>query len=378
MKLYEHQARKLLAAYGIPVPEGDVATTPQEAAKIAQDLNSAVVVKAQVQIGGRGKAGGVKLADNPEEAEKHAQNILGMDIKGYTVNEILVAKAVDIASEYYVSILIERESKAPMFITCREGGVDIEEVANKSPEKIKKWTVDPRYKLMSFQGRLMGYHLNEKIEVTRQIGKVMAGMYRLMESEDTSLVEINPLILTPTGEVWAIDAKITIDDSSLYRHKELRELWEKEDLPVTERMARDQDLSYVKLDGDVGCVVNGAGLAMATMDLIKYHGGEPANFLDIGGSSNPEKVVTALEIISHDSNVKCILLNIFGGITRCDDVAMGVKEFLASREIKVPTVIRLTGTNEKEGIEILKDLGLSATNSMDEAVKNAVEVASNN
>ncbi len=376
MKLFEHQARKLLAAYGIPVPEGDVARTPREAGEIARRLKGRAVVKAQVQIGGRGKAGGVKLANGPDEAENHARNILGMDIKGFKVNEVLVAKAVDIADEYYTSLLIERESKAPMFITCREGGVDIEEVASKSPEKIKKWSIDPRYKLLPFQARLMGYHLNEKIEVSRQIGRVMAGMYRLMESEDTSLVEINPLILTPSGEVWAIDAKITIDDSSLYRHEELRKLRQAEILSDTERMAREKDLSYVKLDGNVGCVVNGAGLAMATMDLIKYYGAEPANFLDIGGSSSPEKVVTALEIISHDRNVKCILLNIFGGITRCDDVAMGVKEFLASKEIKVPTVIRLTGTNEKQGIEILKGLGLSATNSMDEAVKKAVQVVS--
>ncbi len=374
MKLYEYQARKILSSYRIPVPDGEVAATVDEVMKEAQRIGGKVVVKAQVHTGGRGKAGGVKLAGNPEEAKSAAQDILGMDIKGYRVNEVLVARAVDISKEYYISLLVERESKMPMLIACREGGVDIEEVAEKSPKKIAKWSIDPRYGLLSFQARSMAYHLNPDPGVSRQIAKVIAGMYRLMEGEDTSLVEINPLILTTSGEVWAIDAKMTIDDNALYRHKEFGELRDKEVLSVTEKMARDKDLSYVKLDGEVGCIVNGAGLAMATMDLIKYHGAEPANFLDIGGSSSPEKVVTALEIICSDSRVKSILLNIFGGITRCDDVAVGVKEYLASQDIIVPIVIRLTGTNEKEGIDILKELGLSATNSMDEAVKKAVEI----
>jgi succinyl-CoA synthetase beta subunit len=374
MKLYEYQARKVLSSYGIPVPDGGVAATVDEAMKEAQRIGGEVVVKAQVHTGGRGKAGGVKLAGDPEEAKSAAQDILGMDIKGFLVNEVLVAKAVDISQEYYISLLVERESKAPMFIVCREGGVDIEEVAKQSPEKITKWSIDPRYGLLSFQARSMAYYLNPDPGVSRQIAKVIAGMYRLLEGEDTSLVEINPLILTTSGEVWAIDAKMTIDDNALHRHKEFGELRDQEVLSVTEKMARDQDLSYVKLEGEVGCIVNGAGLAMATMDLIKYYGAEPANFLDIGGSSSPEKVVTALEIICSDSRVKSILLNIFGGITRCDDVAVGVKEFLTSQEINVPIVIRLTGTNEKEGIAILKDLGLSATNSMDEAVRKAVDI----
>jgi len=373
MKLYEYQARKLLSEYGVPVPDGEVATTVQEAGDAARRMNSGVVVKAQVHTGGRGKAGGVKLAANAEEAENAAKNILGMEIKGYEVKELLVAEAVDIAEGYYISVLVERESKGPMFITSREGGVDIEEVAADSPEKIMKWSIDPRYGVLPFQSRSIAYHLNADAAVAKQIAKVVAGMYNLMQGEDTSLVEINPLIVTGSGEVWAIDAKITIDDNALYRHEELRALREKEQLSVTEKMAREKDLSYVKLEGNVGCVVNGAGLAMATMDLIKYHGGEPANFLDIGGSSSPEKVTTALDIVCSDSGVRSILLNIFGGITRCDDVAMGVKEFLASKEINVPIVIRLTGTNEEKGIEILQELGLSATNSMDEAVKNAVD-----
>lgn len=378
MKLYEYQARKLLSSYGIPVPEGEVAESIDEAMNEAQRLGCEVVVKAQVQTGGRGKAGGVKLAGNPEEAKSAARDILGMDIKGYRVKKVLVARAVNISQEHYISLLVERESKAPMFVTCREGGVDIEEVAKKSPEKIEKWSVDPRYGPLPFQARSMAYHLNPDAGACKQIAKVITGMYRLMENEDTSLVEINPLILSTSGEIWAIDAKMTIDDNALYRHKEFGELKEKEVLSVTEKMARERDLSYVKLDGEVGCIVNGAGLAMATMDLIKYHGAEPANFLDIGGSSSPEKVITALEIICSDSRVKCVLLNIFGGITRCDDVAAGVKEFLASKEINVPIVIRLTGTNEKEGIDILKELGLSATNSMDEAVRKAVEIAAAN
>jgi len=376
MKLYEYQARKLLSEYGVPVPDGEVATTVQEVGDAARRMKGRVVVKAQVHTGGRGKAGGVKLASNAEEAEEAARKILGMEIKGYRVNELFVADAVDISEEFYISLLVERESKGPMFIVSREGGADIEEVAATSPEKITKWPIDPRYGILPFQARSIAYHLNTDAGVSRQIARVAAGMYRLMQGEDTSLVEINPLIVNESGEVWAIDAKITIDDNALYRHEELRALREKEDLSVTEKMARERDLSYVRLDGNVGCVVNGAGLAMATMDLIKYHGGAPANFLDIGGSSSPEKVTTALKIICSDTGVKSILLNIFGGITRCDDVAVGVKEFLAAKEIKAPIVIRLTGTNEKEGIEILKGLGLSATNSMDDAVRGAVEAVS--
>jgi succinyl-CoA synthetase beta subunit len=375
MKLYEHQARKLLSSYGIPVPEGEVATSIQEVVEASRRIGRAVVIKAQVLTGGRGKAGGVKIAGTPEDAEKTAQEILGMEIKGFRVNEVLVAEAVEIESEFYTSLLIERETKGPLFITCREGGIDIEEVAKQRPDQIHRWPVDPRYGLLSFQARAMAYHLCREDEIVKRLAAVFVGMYRLMESEDTSLVEINPLILTPNGDVWAIDAKVTIDDNALYRHKEMRSLREKEVLSMTEKMAREQDLSYVKLDGEVGCIVNGAGLAMATMDLIKHHGGEPANFLDIGGSSSPEKVVTALEIICSDSRVKSILLNIFGGITRCDDVAVGVKEYLVEKKIEVPIVIRLTGTNEKKGIEILQELGLSATSSMDEAVQKAVELA---
>jgi len=376
MKLYEHQARKLLSSYGIPVPAGEAAGTIQEVQAAARRLSGRVVVKAQVPTGGRGKAGGIKLAKDAEEAERVAKDILGMEIKGYRVNEVLVTRAVDIAREYYIGLLIEREFKGPMFITCREGGMDIEEVASKSPEKIRKWMVDPRYGILPFQSRSMADHLSSDPGIARQIARVLEGMYRLMIEEDTSLVEINPLIHTPAGEIWAIDAKITIDDNALYRHKELRALREKEDLTITEKMAREKDLSYVKLDGRVGCIVNGAGLAMATMDLIKHYGAEPANFLDIGGSSSPEKVVTALEIICSDNAVRCVLINIFGGITRCDDVAIGVREYLASRKIEVPIVIRLTGTNEKEGIEILRGLGLPATNSMSEAVEKAVECVS--
>jgi succinyl-CoA synthetase beta subunit len=373
MKLFEYQARKFLSSYGIPVPEGEAASTVDEVKRVAQNLGGRVVVKAQVLTGGRGKAGGVKLADDAESAASKAEDILGMEIKGYTVNEVLVAKAVDISQEYYISLLVERESKAPMFIACREGGVDIEEVARTNPDAIVKWTIDPRYGLLPYHSRSIAYHLNPDPAVARQIAAVIAGMYRLWQGEDTSLIEINPLILTTNGEVWAIDAKITIDDSALYRHKELMELRQKEVLSPTEKMARDMDLSYVKLDGNVGCIVNGAGLAMATMDLIKYYGAEPANFLDIGGSSSPEKVITALEIICSDERVKCVLLNIFGGITRCDDVANGLKEFLSSRDIGVPIIIRLTGTNQEEGIGILNSLGLSATSSMDDAVKTAAE-----
>ncbi len=375
MKLYEHQARNLFSEYGIPVPVGKPAATPSEAESVAGEIGGKVVVKAQVLTGGRGKAGGVKLAHGPEEAGRVADAILGMDIRGYRVDKVLVARAVEILHEYYISLLVERDSKGPMFIACKEGGVEIEQVAKKSPEKIKKWPIDPVYGLLPFQSRAIAGYLNPDPKVSRVMAGVFAGMYGLMEREDASLVEINPIILSPSEEVWAIDAKVTIDDNAMFRHEEFRALREEEDLAVTERLARSKGLSYVKLHGDVGCIVNGAGLAMATMDLIKYYGAEPANFLDIGGSSSPDKVTTALDIISLDSDVKSILLNIFGGITRCDDVANGVKDFLAAREVEVPVVIRLTGTNEEQGIDILKGLGLSATNSMDEAVRKVVERA---
>jgi succinyl-CoA synthetase beta subunit len=375
VKLHEYQAKEFFKNHGIPVPKGEVARSPEEAYRIASEIGKEVVVKAQVHVGGRGKAGGVKLAKNSDEAKEKAAAILGMDIKGLTVDKILVAEAVNIAEEYYVGLLIDRRSQKPVIMVSPAGGVDIEQVAKETPEKIFKAVIDPRYGLHSYLSLGLAMRLNEDVKKARVISRIMKALYSTFIHIDASLVEINPLVLTEDGEIWAIDAKINIDDSGLSKHPEVEKLRDIESELPQEIKARESDLSYVKLDGNVGCVVNGAGLAMATMDLIKHYGGEPANFLDIGGSSSPEKVLAALEIIFADPNVKVLLFNIFGGITRCDDVANGIVRALEKLEEKPPLVIRLTGTNEEEGVRILEEKGISATNSMDEAVKKAVELS---
>jgi len=352
-----------------------VAKSPEEAYKIAGEIGKEVVIKAQVHVGGRGKAGGVKLAGDPDEAKEKAGAILGMDIKGLTVKKILVAEAVDIAEEYYVGLLVDRRSQKPVLMVSPAGGVDIEQVAKETPEKIFKSIIDPRYGLHGFQSMNLALKLNSDVKKARVIAGIMKSLYSSFIHIDASLVEINPLVLTKDGEIKAIDAKINVDDSGLAKHPDIAEMRDSESELPQEMKARESDLSYVKLDGNVGCVVNGAGLAMATMDLIKYYGGEPANFLDIGGSSSPEKVLAALEIIFADPNVKVLLFNIFGGITRCDDVANGIVKALEGLDTKPPLVIRLTGTNEEEGVRILEAERISATNSMDEAVKKAVELA---
>jgi succinyl-CoA synthetase beta subunit len=375
MNLHEYQARDLLKKHGIPVPDGGVASTPEEVEKLARTIGRKVVIKAQVHTGGRGKAGGVKLADTPEEARKHASNILGMNIKGLTVQKVLVAPAEDIASEAYVGIIVDRNSKRPVFMVSREGGIDIEEVAAKNPDAIHKLAADPRYGLQSFEANLLATRLYDDFKQQRAAAKILQQLYQAFMSSGASLAEINPLVTTPDGTVKALDAKITIDDNELFRHPDLERLRDTSAEPEAETLARDAGLTFIKLDGNIGAVVNGAGLAMATMDLIKFYGGEPANFLDIGGSSNPEKVVNALRIITSDENVKVILFNIFGGITRCDDVANGIVEATNQIHIDVPLVIRLTGTNDKIAIKILEQAGFSATTSMDEVVKRAVELA---
>jgi succinyl-CoA synthetase beta subunit len=298
-----------------------------------------------------------------------------MDIKGLTVEKVLIAEAVDIAEEYYVGMLIDRRTQKPVIMVSPAGGVDIEQVAKETPEKIFKEVIDPRFGLHSFQALSLAMKLNSDVKKARIIAKIMRALYRIFLHIDASLVEINPLVLTTDGKIWAIDAKINVDDSGLGKHPKVAALRDTESELPQEIKAREADLSYVKLDGNVGCVVNGAGLAMATMDLIKYYGGEPANFLDIGGSSSPEKVLAALEIIFADPNVKVLLFNIFGGITRCDDVANGIVRALEKLDEKPPLVIRLTGTNEEEGVKILEAQGIKATNSMDEAVQAAVELA---
>jgi succinyl-CoA synthetase beta subunit len=375
MNIHEYQAKERFRAAGIPVPPGEIATTPEEAEALAREYGQMVVVKAQVHSGGRGKAGGVKLAKTPEEAREHASNILGLDIKGLTVEKVLVTPAVDIETEAYVGVLVDRKSQAPTFMVSAEGGVDIEEVAATNPDAIRKLTVDPRYGLLPHQAQWLANYLYDDPGLIKQTTKIIAQLYRAFVDSGASMAEINPLITTPDGEVKAIDAKMSIDDSELFRRPEVAAMRDTSDEPPAEIKARGAGLSYVKLDGDVGCCVNGAGLAMATMDLVKYYGGEPANFLDIGGSSNPDKVVSALEIITADPNVKSILFNIFGGITRCDDVAKGIVEATNRIDIGVPIVIRLTGTNEELGVQILKEAGFSAYTSMDEVVEKAVQLA---
>ena len=375
MNLHEYQARDILRQHGIPVPPGDVASTPAEAKAIAEKMGGKVVIKAQVHAGGRGKAGGVKLAKTAAEAEAHARAILGMTIKGLTVQKVLVAPAADIASESYVGIIVDRASQRPVLMVSAAGGIDIEEVAAKTPEKIHRLAVDPRYGLLPHQALSLGFALYQDVAQARAAADIMQKLYTAVYAVGASLAEVNPLVTTPDGRVQALDAKIVVDDNELDRRPEIAALRDASAEAPAEVLARDAGLTFIKLDGNVGCCVNGAGLAMATMDLVKYYGGEPANFLDIGGSSNPQKVVAALRIITGDPNVKAILFNIFGGITRGDDVANGIVQATQQFPLKVPIVIRLTGTNEHEGIAILQKAGFSALGDMDEAVKQAVAKA---
>jgi succinyl-CoA synthetase beta subunit len=375
MNIHEYQAREILRAHGIPVPPGEIATTPEEAESIAARYGGSVVVKAQVHAGGRGKAGGVKLADDPADARAKAGAILGLEIKGLTVEKVLVTPIEVIASESYVGIVMDRATQRDVIMVSSEGGIDIEEVAAANPDAIRKLAVDPRYGLLPHQAMGLAWALYDDVKLARKASAIIMHLYEAYQAAGATLVEINPLITTPEGEVKAIDAKMNIDDSVLFRVPEVAAMRDTSSEPPAETKARDAGLSYIKLDGQVGCVVNGAGLSMATMDMVKYYGGEPANFLDIGGSSNPDKVVTALEIISADPRVKSILFNIFGGITRCDDVANGIVEATQRIDIDLPLAIRLTGTNEAEAIEILNQAGFTAMTDMDEVVKAAVELA---
>jgi succinyl-CoA synthetase beta subunit len=376
MNIHEYQARELLARAGIAVPPGAVAATPAEARRAMERLGVAkVVVKAQVHAGGRGKAGGVKLAASPEQAERVAGQILGMQIKGLTVTRVLLAPAAEIASEAYVGVIVDRASRAPVFMVSPAGGIDIEEVAATAPEKIFRATVDARYGLLPHQAMALGFRLYDNVRLVRQAADILQKLYRAFVDAGASLAEINPLVVTPAGEVVALDAKIVVDDNELERRPDVAALRDVAVENPAEVEAREANLTYIKLDGDVGCCVNGAGLAMATMDLVKFYGGEPANFLDIGGSSNPDKVVTALKIITADPKVKAILFNIFGGITRCDDVANGIVTATRQFDVNRPIVIRLTGTNEREAVKILEGVGMPALTDMDAAVERAVQLA---
>ncbi len=376
MNIHEYQAKEILRAQGVPIPPGEVATTPDEVEAIATRIGGTVVVKAQVHTGGRGKAGGVKLAKSPAEAREVASRILGMKINGLTVYRVLVTSAADIASEAYVGIILDRATKKPVFMVSPAGGIDIEEVAARTPEKILKLPIDTRYGLQPYQASELGFFLfPDDVKKVRAAAKIMQQLYAAFMKSDASLAEINPLVVTPAGEVLALDAKISIDDNALDRHADLAALRDETAEAPSEVEARNANLTFIKLDGNVGCVVNGAGLAMATMDLVKYYGGEPANFLDIGGSSNPEKVVNALRIITEDPSVKVILFNIFGGITRTDDVANGIVTATKANPLKIPIVIRLTGTNEEIAMKILQENGFTASSDMDEAVEKAVALA---
>ena len=375
MNIHEYQAKEILRAAGVPIPPGEMAKTPEEAEAIAKKYGGMVVVKAQVHAGGRGKAGGVKLAKTPAEAKEVASKILGMQIKGLTVYGVLVTAAADIASEAYVGIILDRATRKPVFMVSPAGGIDIEEVAATTPEKILKLPVDTRYGLQPYQANELGFFLFDDVKKVRAASKIMMALYDTFMKNGCSLAEINPLVVTPAGDVIALDAKMSIDDNELDRHPELAALRDETAEEPSEVEARKANLTFIKLEGNVGCVVNGAGLAMATMDLVKYYGGEPANFLDIGGSSNPEKVVSALKIITEDESVKVILFNIFGGITRTDDVANGIVTATKSNPLEIPIVIRLTGTNEEIAMKILTENGFTASSDMDEAVKKAVELA---
>ena len=376
MKIHEYQAKEIFASYGLPVDRSIVCRNVEDAVKAYEELESQkVIVKAQVHTGGRGKAGGVKLANDEVEMRKHTASILGMDIKGFTVDRVLIGQAVNIASEYYVSFVIDRQSKSTILMLSKEGGMDIEEVARTTPEKIHKFVIDPLVGVPEYMAREAAFKLFDDISLVRQAAALIQKLYKLFVENDASLAEINPLVVTQEGTIMAIDAKMTFDDNALYRHSKIAALFEPTEEEKKEKSAKSKGFSYVNIGGDIGCMVNGAGLAMATMDMIKLYGGRPANFLDIGGSSNPTKVIEAMKLLLNDKNVKVVLINIFGGITRCDDVATGLLEAFRQIHTDIPIVIRLTGTNEKEGRELLKNSEFHVAETMGEATQKAVELA---
>ncbi len=382
MNVHEYQAKELLRHYGVPVPAGAVAGKPEQVPVLAEKLGGRVVIKAQVHAGGRGKAGGVKLASNPEEALAHARGILGMRLvtpqtgaEGRLVRKVLVEAAVSIQKEFYLAALVDRESARPVIIACREGGMEIEAVAHSAPEKIAREVVDPLAGLQPFQARHVAAALGLEGEAAKAVFPLLTGLYRLLIEKDASQVEINPLVITAAGQLLAADAKINFDDNALFRHPDiarLRDLHEEQPLEVE---ASKYHLNYIRLHGEIGCMVNGAGLAMATMDVIQHCGGSPANFLDVGGGANAETVEQAFRIILKDKNVRAILINIFGGIVRCDRVASGVAEAARKVRVKLPVVVRLAGTNAEEGRKILDESGLSflTAASLAEAAHKAVE-----
>jgi succinyl-CoA synthetase beta subunit len=380
LDLYEYQGKELFRRAGIPVSDGRVATTPEEARAAAEELGGAVVVKAQVLTGGRGKAGGVKLAADPDEAEALARDIIGLDIRGHVVRRLWIEQASDIAKEYYLSVTFDRGAKQPLFMFTTRGGVDIEEVAATSPEALVKLHVDPFEGFQPWHARALVYGAGvDDPDEQKQIAAIVGKLYSAFVEFDALLCEINPLIVTPDGEVKALDAKVTVDDNALFRHSDVAEMRDPEAYPPEERAAREKGVTYVKLDGHVGVLANGAGLGMSTIDVVALAGGAAANFCDLGGGGDAQGVVDALEIITSDPQVRSILFNIFGGITRCDEVARGILQALERTTIELPIVVRLDGTNAAEARRLLEEAAppnLHAEPTMLEAAARAVELAS--
>jgi len=372
LKVHEYQAKEIFKKYGIVTPKEKMCRTVDEVMAAVKEIGIPCVIKAQVMVGGRGKAGGIKLAKNENEVKQHADSILKMEIKGIPVRKVLVSEAVDIKSEAYLGIIVDRTEKKTVVMACKEGGVEIEEIARQKPEAIYKVYADPLLGLMSHKAREVGLFLYDEPKMAFECASVVSKLYKLFVALDSSLAEINPLVVDGQGKLIALDAKINFDDNGLFRHSDIEAMRDRESEDENELLAKEQDLSYVRLSGNIGCVVNGAGLAMATMDLVKHFGGEPANFLDIGGSSSPEKVMNALKILLKDENVRVIFFNIFGGITRCDDVANGILQAKKALNIEHPIVARLTGTNEDKAMEILKGAGLIFANTMDEGAQKAI------
>jgi succinyl-CoA synthetase beta subunit len=376
VKLQEYRSKEILARHGVPLLAGQTVTTPVEARGAAERIGSPVVVKAQVLVGGRGKAGGVKLAATPEEAEARAREIIGLDIKGTTVKTVLIAPAADIAHEYYLGLILDRGSRAVTVIASAEGGVEIEETAKTNPEAILRLSLHPLLGLQEHESRRIGFFLGIPAELRKDFGIIMRGLYEAFVASDADLAEINPLVVTGDGQLLALDAKIVLDDSALPRHPDLEAMRDLNEEEPSEIAAREAGISFIKLDGSIGCMVNGAGLAMTTMDLVKLAGGEPANFLDIGGGAKADKVTAAFRIILDDPNVKAILINIFGGITRGDEVARGIVEARARIQREVPMVVRIVGTNAEEARPILAEANLITADSLDDAAAKAVAAAS--
>ena len=379
MDLYEYQGKELFRRFGIPVSDGRLATTPQEARVAAEEIGGQIVVKAQVLTGGRGKAGGVKLADNPADAEQKAREILGLDIHGHVVHKLWLERASEIAKEYYLSVTFDRSAKQPLFMLTKEGGVEIEQVAAETPQALARLHVDPLEGFHPYQARRLIYTAAiDDTNEQKQIAAIVEKLYRCFVESDAMLCEINPLIVTPEGEVKALDSKFTVDDSALFRHPGIAEMRDVEAADPLETFAREKGVTYVKLDGEVGILGNGAGLSMSTVDVVVVAGGRPANFCDLGGGGSAEGVVDALEVITRDPQVRSIFFNIFGGITRCDEVARGILAALERIEIDLPIVVRLDGTNAEEGRRLLAEAAppnLHVEPTMLEAAERAVELA---